>query len=125
MPAKPGLSASVSFEVTEADTAEALGSGDVPVLGTPRVLAMVENATIKALVGQLEPGETTVGMQVQVEHVAPTPVGATVVAEATVEKCAGRKVVFTVKVTDERGLVAAGRVTRVVVVRDKFLGKLP
>ena len=124
MPAKPGLSASLSFVVTDHDTAESVGSGDVAVLSTPRVLAMVVAATMKALVGALDPNETTVGVQVQLEHVAATPVGADVNAEATVEKCAGRKVVFTVKVTDDRGLVAAGRVTRVVVDREAFLAKL-
>ncbi len=124
MPVKPGLSAELSFTVGEGDTAEALGSGEVPVLGSPRVLAMVEAATLKALTGQLGPGETSVGVKIQVEHVAPTAVGNVVTAEATVEKINGRRITFTVSARDERSLIAAGRVTRVVVNRERFLDKI-
>ena len=124
MPLKPGLSAEVSYVVSAPDTAEALGSGDVPVLGSPRVLGLVEEATLKAITGQLDPGETTVGVKIQLEHVAPTAVGSTVTAEATVEKITGRRVTFTVSARDERSLIAAGRVTRVVVDRERFLDKV-
>lgn len=123
MPVKPGLSAEVSLVVSDADTAIAIRSGDVPVLATPRVVALCEEAAVKALVGALGPDETSVGMQVQLDHLAPTAVGHTVTAEATVEKVNGRRVVFTVSVNDERGLVAVGRVTRVVVNVERFLEK--
>jgi fluoroacetyl-CoA thioesterase len=123
MPVKAGQSARVELVVTEADTAVALRSGEVPVLGTPRLLALVEQATVEAIAGQLNPGETTVGMKVQLDHLAPSAVGHAVVAEATVEKVAGRRVAFTVSVSDDRGLVAVGRVTRVVVDTEKFLAK--
>lgn len=124
MPVKPGLAAEVSFTVTDADTAEALGSGEVPVLGTPRVVGMLEEATVKALEGELGIGETTVGVKIQIEHVAPTAVGATVVASVEVEKVAGRRVTFTASARDERSLIAAGRITRVVVDRERFLDKI-
>jgi predicted thioesterase len=120
---KPGLSAEVSHVVSDADTAIAIRSGDVPVLATPRVVALCEEAAVKALVGELGPNETSVGMQVQLDHLAPTAVGHTVTAEATVDKVNGRRVVFTVSVNDERGLVAVGRVTRVVVDVERFLEK--
>lgn len=123
MPVKPGLSAEVSLVVSDADTAIAIRSGDVPVLATPRVVALCEEAAVKALVGELGPNETSVGMQVQLDHLAPTAVGHTVTAEATVDKVNGRRVVFTVSVNDERGLVAVGRVTRVVVDVERFLEK--
>jgi fluoroacetyl-CoA thioesterase len=123
MPVKAGQSASVELVVTDADTAIALRSGEVPVLGTPRLLALVEQATVEAIAGQLNPGETTVGMKVQLDHLAPSAVGHAVTADATVEKVAGRRVSFTVSVSDERGLVAVGRVTRVVVDTEKFLDK--
>jgi len=123
VPVKPGLSAEVSLVVSDADTAIAIRSGDVPVLATPRVVALCEEAAVKALVGALGPDETSVGMQVQLDHLAPTAVGHTVTAEATVEKVNGRRVVFTVSVNDERGLVAVGRVTRVVVNVERFLEK--
>ena len=96
MPVKPGLSAELTFTVSDDDTAQSLGSGEVPVLGSPRVLGMVEAATLKALTGQLGPGETSVGVKIQVEHVAPTAVGSEVTAEATVEKVNGRRITFTV-----------------------------
>jgi fluoroacetyl-CoA thioesterase len=123
VPAKPGLSAEVDLLVSDDDTAIAMKSGDVPVLATPRVIALCEEAAVKALIGELAPSETSVGMQVQLDHLAPTAVGHTVIAEATVEKVSGRRVTFTVSVTDERGLVAVGRVTRVIVDIDRFLEK--
>jgi fluoroacetyl-CoA thioesterase len=123
VPAKPGLSAEVELLVSDDDTAIAIRSGDVPVLATPRVIALCEEAAVKALLGSLAPTETSVGMQVQLDHLAPTAVGHTVNAEATVEKVSGRRVIFTVSVTDERGLVAAGRVTRVIVDVQRFLEK--
>jgi predicted thioesterase len=120
---KPGLSAEISLVVGEDDTAIALRSGTVPVLATPRVIALCEEAAVAALVNELDPTEASVGMQVQLDHLAPTSVGHVVSAEATVEKVNGRRIVFTVSVTDERGLVAVGRVTRVVVDVERFLDK--
>ena len=120
----PGLCAEVELLVDDQDTAIALGSGSVPVLATPRVVALCEEATVKALQNQLGPRETSVGMKVQLDHLAPTGVGHRVVAEATVEKVNGRRITFTVSVDDERGLIAVGRVTRVVVDYDRFLDKL-
>ena len=121
MPLEPGLSAALDLVVGEDDTAIALHSGSVPVLATPRVLALGEQAAVEAVATALEPGQTTVGMRVQLDHVAPTAVGGKVTCEATLEKVAGRRLTFTVSVTDARGLVAAGRVTRVVVDTDRFM----
>ena len=118
---EPGLTATVTLVVAEADTALALRSGDVPVLGTPRVISLAEEATVQALAGVLPEGRTTVGYQVQLAHLTPTPVGGTVVAEATLEQVEGRRLTFRVAINDARGLVAAGRITRVVVERARFL----
>ena len=123
MPPEPGLTARVHLDVTDADTALAVGSGDVPVLATPRVVALCEQASIAALDDSLAGGTTSVGMRVQLDHLAPTAVGHTVTAEATLEKVEGRRLVFTVAVRDARSLVAAGKVTRVVVERDTFIDK--
>ena len=119
----PGLTASVTLVVDDADTALALKSGDVPVLGTPRVIALAEEATVAAIRNELPEGRTTVGYQVQLAHLTPTAVGSTVVAEATLEQVEGRRLTFRVSVTDARGLVAAGRITRVIVERARFLEK--
>ena len=123
MPVEPGLCAEVELTVGEGDTAIAMHSGEVPVLGTPRVVALCEEATVAALVGQLATSETTVGHTVQLDHVAPTRVGTLVRAEATLLKVNGRRLTFSVAVTDARGLVAAGKITRVVVAADRFMEK--
>jgi predicted thioesterase len=120
---RPGLSAAVELTVGDADTAIAHRSGEVAVLATPRIVALVEEATLAALAGQIEPGSSTVGVRVQVEHISPTPVGGVVTAEANLERIEGRRLVFHVSARDERGLVAAGKVTRVLVDVERFLEK--
>lgn len=121
MPLQAGLAATVTMTVSSADTAIALRSGSVPVLATPRLLALCEEAAVKAVEALLDAGSTTVGVQVMLDHVSASPVGRAVTAEATLEKVAGRKLYFTVSARDDRGLVAAGRVTRVVVGEAQFL----
>ena len=120
---QPGRAAALELVVTDQDTAIAAGSGEVPVLSSPRILALCEEACCAAVAGALRDGETTVGHRTQLDHVAPVRVGSTVRAEATLEKVEGRRLTFTVSVSDGSGLVAAGRVTRVVVNRDEFLEK--
>ena len=107
--------------VTEADTARALGSGVVDVLGSPRLIALCEEATCSAVDDALDDGTSTVGMRVQFDHLQPTPVGAEVVAEATLDKIDGRRLQFTVSASDSGGLVAAGKITRVLVDVEKFM----
>jgi fluoroacetyl-CoA thioesterase len=111
----------VQLTVTDADTAQAVGSGDVPVLGTPRVLALVEAATVGATANRLPPGATTVGTRIELEHRAPTAVGRTVTAEARLAKADGRRLTFEVNVRDGDDVVAEGRVERVVVDRQRFV----
>jgi fluoroacetyl-CoA thioesterase len=124
VPLEPGSSASVDLTVGDDDTAIAMRSGSVPVLATPRVIALSEEACVAVVEGQLENGSTTVGQRVQLDHLQPTPVGNRVTAEATLEQVQGRRLTFTVSVNDDRGLVAAGRITRVVVDTGRFLDKL-
>ncbi|BCJ45594.1 dihydrolipoamide acyltransferase [Actinoplanes ianthinogenes] len=119
----PGLSARVELRVTDADTAQALGSGDVPVLATPRVLALAEAATVAATARQLPGGVTTVGTRAEVEHRAAAPVGRTVVGQATLTKVDGRKLVFEVNVKDGDTVVADVRVERMLVDRQRFIAK--
>ena len=120
---EPGRSARVPLEVTEADTALALRSGEVPVLGTPRLIALCEEAACQAVAGTMGAGRTSVGVSVQFDHLAPVRIGSKVTAEATLEKVEGRRLVFTVTAADDAGLVGAGRVTRVVVEVESFLAK--
>jgi predicted thioesterase len=118
-----GLTARVELTVTDADTAQAMGSGDVPVLGTPRVLALAEAATVAATAHKLNPGTTTVGTRVELEHTAPSPVGATVTAEATLAKVDGRRLLFEVRVTAGGHCVAECRVERALVDRQRFMAR--
>jgi predicted thioesterase len=123
VPLQPGLAAKVVIDVCDGDTAVALHTGDVPVLGTPRLVALCEEATLAAVAGQVPEGHTTVGMRVQLDHLAPTAVGCQVSAEARLEKIEGRRLTFSVSASDDRGLIAAGKVTRVVVDVEKFMDK--
>jgi len=121
-----GLTAAVEHTVAEADTAQALGSGDLAVLGTPRLLALAEQATCAAVAAQLDAAETTVGTRVQLEHSQPSPVGAQLRVTATVTHVDGRLVRFAVSAEHaDGGAVAHGEVTRVVVGRERFLRRLP
>ena len=120
-----GLQATLERIVTEADTARALGSGDLPVLGTPRLLAWCEAATCAAVAPALEEARTSVGTRVQLEHVAASPVGATVTVTATLAHRDGRLLRFEVVAAHEDGkVVGHGEVTRVVVDRERFLSRL-
>jgi predicted thioesterase len=123
MPVKPGSSATVELLVSDGDTAIAHRSGEVPVLATPRVIALCEQAAFTAVAAELESGQTTVSMKVQIDHLAPSAIGQTVTAEATVDKIQGRRIMFTVSVNDDHGLIAVGRVTRVIVNIEEFLAK--
>ncbi|GAA1516832.1 hypothetical protein GCM10009827_034560 [Dactylosporangium maewongense] len=118
-----GAVARVELIVSDADTAQALGSGDVPVLGTPKVLALAEAASVGALVRRLPPGWTTVGTRVELEHRAATPIGGKVVVEARLAKTDGRKLVFEVVARDGSQVVAEGRVERMLVDRHRFVEK--
>lgn len=123
VPLEPGLVGAAALTVAEGDTADALGSGDVPVLATPSVVLLAERATVAATAGQLPRDDTTVGYRVQLDHLAPVPIGDEVSAEAVLESVEGRRLTFRVSVKHRDGLVAAGRITRVVVARSRFLGK--
>jgi len=118
-----GLRGEARLVVQHADTAEALGSGTVAVLGTPRLIALCEAASVMALADQLPAGITSVGMRVQLEHLQPSAIGAHVTAEAVLDKVEGKRLFFTVSASDERGLIACGKVTRVQVDVERFLDK--
>ena len=114
-------SATLVFDVTERDTAVALGSGEVVVLATPRLLAWCEAATCAAVADRLEAGRTSVGTQVRLEHLTATGVGSRVSVTATLEHSDGRVLRFTVAAVDGAGRpVATGEVTRMLVDRDRF-----
>ncbi|MBB5966313.1 thioesterase family protein [Planomonospora venezuelensis] len=120
----PGLRARLLVMVEKEDTAMKIGSGDVPVLGTPRLLALAEQATVQAIAGALGPGETTVGTRVALEHLAASPIGAHVEISTELTEVDGRRLVFAFTAGDRHTTVATGTIERVVVDRDRFLARL-
>jgi len=119
----PGLTARVELTVTDADTAQSHGSGDVPVLASPRVLALAEAATVAATARHIPGGITTVGVRAELSHLAPTPVGHRVYALATLAKIAGRRLFFEVVVRKDDLLVAEVLVERLLLDRRRFIEK--
>jgi fluoroacetyl-CoA thioesterase len=120
MALSPGLSATVTLVVSPGDTAPAYRSGDVPVLATPRLVALCEEAAVAAVVPALGSTVTTVGARVVLDHLAPSAVGARVQATATLEAVSGRRLSFAVTVSQGDRAVARGAVIRVVVDREGF-----
>jgi fluoroacetyl-CoA thioesterase len=113
-------------EVTETDTAAALGSGDVPVLATPRLIAWMEAATVRAATAFLGTAQTTVGTAIRIEHRRATPVGGIVEITATPPRDpVGRRLTFDVQAIDGLGqIVAAGEIDRAIVDRQRFLASV-
>ena len=119
------IRAQSTLHVTEADTARAVGSGDLPVLGTPRLVALAEQATVAAAEPLLAEGQTTVGTRIRFDHVYPTPVGGTVTASADLAHRDDRLLRFAVAAHDADGrLVGEGEITRVIVNAERFRAKL-
>jgi fluoroacetyl-CoA thioesterase len=120
-----GLASHASYVVTERDTASVLGSGSLPVLATPRLLAWLEAVCCRAVDEVLPPGSSSVGTRMSLEHLAASPVGATVTCRATVVHVDGRLVRFELVATRADGSpVAHGELTRVVVDAQRFLGRV-
>ena len=130
-----GLRAIVTHVVGEADTAASMGSGDVPVLGTPRLLALAEAATVAAVAPRLEDGQTSVGTAIRLEHRRASPVGTELAVEAELTEIHGPRLVFMFiarradageNETGDEGqdaVIGAGTVERVVLDRDRFLAR--
>lgn len=106
------------------DTAETMGSGDMPVLATPALVALMENAAMMACRPLCQEGDTTVGSSIHVEHLKPSPVGAKVMATATIVKHEGRRIDFTIEAHQGDLLIGTATHTRFIVSRERFLSKL-
>ncbi len=101
-----------------------LGSGDLPVLATPALVALMENAAMLAVADTLPEGSSTVGSFIQTTHLHPTPLGGTVRATATLTAQEGRKLTFAISAEDENGLVGEARHERFIIDRERFMAKL-
>lgn len=119
-----GLQATSEVKVTADNTALALGSGDMEVFATPAMVALMENAAMKAVAAALPEGSTTVGTAMQTSHIKASKMGATITASALLVEVDGRRLRFEVKAWDEAGIIGEGEHTRFVVDRERFLAKL-
>lgn len=119
-----GLSFTSRLTVDDTRTAMTLGSGDMPVLATPAMMALMENAAMMAVAGHLPEGCTTVGGQIESSHLKPTPIGAEVTATAELERIDGRKLFFRVSAHQGDTLIGEGKHLRFIVDREKFLARL-
>ncbi|GAA3566258.1 thioesterase [Nonomuraea rosea] len=119
----PGLRSQILIMVEMEDTAKRAGSGDVPVLATPRLLALAEAATMRAIEQHLAPGETSVGTRVEMEHLAASPLGRHVQIGVELTEVDGRRLVFAFEAHDKHTVVGKGTIERVVVDRAKFLAR--
>ena len=115
-----GLTGQALLVVSTADTAQAVGSGAVRVLGTPVMIALMEQASVEATAACLAPNQVTVGTQIDVQHTAATPVGMHVTAQATLVAIEGRRLSFRVEAWDEREPIGHGTHQRVIVDLAKF-----
>ncbi|WP_214110799.1 thioesterase family protein [Acrocarpospora catenulata] len=121
----PGLRAHRLIMVEPEDTAIAVGSGDVPVLATPRLLAFAEGVSAAAVAPALAPGQTSVGTKVALDHLAASGLGAQVEISAELTEVDGRRLIFAVTAMDGHGtLVATAVIERIVVDRQRFLDRL-
>lgn len=118
-----GIKNKLSVQVDEAKLADKCRSGTVPVFATPAMLALVEETAASSVADQLEEGETTVGISIDMDHLDATPMGMTVWAETELVEVDRKKLIFQFKVYDDKGLVGRGRHGRFIVNQDQFMAK--
>ena len=119
-----GLKHTSELVVTDAVTAVKMGSGDVPVLATPAMMALMENAAMLAVAGELPEGSTTIGGHIASSHLKPSKVGDKITATAEVVKVDGKKIEFKVSAYSGDVLIGEGTHLRFMVDRERFLSKL-
>ncbi len=119
-----GLAGTASLVVGDEHTAAALGSGNVPVFSTPRLVALMEEAAVNALRGHLEAGQTSVGTRIDIAHLAATPIGGSVRADARLVAVNGRELTFEVTAFDDTGKIGEGSHRRAIVDERRFLERV-
>ncbi len=118
---KPGLQGEASLLVEEENTAQKMGSGSLSVLATPALVALMEKAATQAIAEHLPEGQTTVGIRIDIHHLAPTPVGMEVKARAELTGVDGQRLHFQVEAGDQNELIGRGEHFRVIVPAENFL----
>ncbi len=118
-----GITGKQTITVTEEKTAQAMGSGTLPVFATPAMIALMENTASKSVEAKLDEGAGTVGTLINVKHVAATPVGMDVTCETKLVEVDRKRLVFEVKAYDAAGVIGEGTHERFIIDNEKFLGK--
>ena len=119
-----GIKGKQEIIVTEDKTADALGSGLLPVFGTPFMIALIENTACQSVLPELEKGQGTVGTRLEVEHSAATPVGMKVTCETELVEVDRKRLVFEANVYDEAGPIGKGRHERFIIDNARFMEKV-
>lgn len=119
----PGITGEKSVAVSIENTAIAMGSGTLRVFATPSMIALIEGCCAESVEDRLGEGITSVGTKVDVEHLAASPIGASILCKSKLVACDGRRLDFEVEVFDNNGLIGKGKHTRFTVDADKFVSK--
>lgn len=119
-----GLTYTSTVLVSKENSAATMGSGDLEVFATPAMVALMENAAMKAVAKELPEGSTTVGALMNTSHIKPSAMGEMISATATLTEVEGRKLTFSVVANDGKGVIGEGTHVRYIVDRIKFLSKL-
>ena len=121
---KAGITYTSHTVVTAENTALHLGSGDMNVFATPALVALMENAAMRAVQNELPEGSTTVGVWIETSHLKPSALGEEITATAVLEDIKDRKLTFHISAQDSKGIIGEGKHIRYIVDRERFLNKL-
>ena len=120
----PGLTGEAEMVVLESNTAVHLGSGGVSVLATPEMVRLMEKASVEAVDHLLDEGHCTVGTQLHVRHVSPTPIGMRVRAQSTLMSVDGNRLTFEVEAWDEHETIGSGTHKRAIIDLNRFSARV-
>lgn len=119
-----GLTYTSTLVVSKEHMAAVMGSGDLHVFATPAMVALMENAAMLAVANHLPEGSTTVGAMMNTSHVKPSPIGDTVTTTAILTEIEGRKLTFSIKAEDSKGIIGEAVHVRYIVDRERFMKKV-
>jgi predicted thioesterase len=123
-PLRVGARGDQNVLVTDELTALAMGSGSLPVLATPAMIALMESAAVTAIESFLPEGQSSVGIEINVRHLSATPIGEEIIASAIVTQIDGKRITFEVRAWDRKELIGEGTHVRYLIDEDRFMSRL-